>query len=63
MNDLENLQLQLKNKGYKLTAARKILLDLFIRMPDHSYSVQEVFQQLKEQEMDFSTVYRNLDML
>lgn len=63
MNELENLQLQLKAKGYKLTGARKVLLQLFIQMPERSYSVQEVFQQLRGQEMDFSTVYRNLDML
>ncbi|HEX3032717.1 MAG TPA: Fur family transcriptional regulator [Bacillota bacterium] len=63
MKDLDNLQLQLRNKGYKLTGARKSLLRLFVGLPERSYSVQEVFHKLDGQEMDFSTVYRNLEML
>jgi Fur family zinc uptake transcriptional regulator len=63
MGELESLENRLKKKGYKLTGPRKNLLVLLNDNPGKSFSAQEIFDLLKGQGMDFSTVYRNLEMM
>ncbi|MDT3701198.1 MAG: Fur family transcriptional regulator [Thermincola sp.] len=63
MGEVESLEQRLKNKGYKLTGPRKTLLKLLKGNQGKSLSAQEIFDLLKENGVDFSTVYRNLEMM
>lgn len=53
----------LKAKGYKLTKARKVLLNELAKHSGKSISVQELHSFLKDQNIDFSTIYRNMELL
>lgn len=63
MGAVKSLEERLKNKGYKLTGPRKTLLGLLEDNPGRSFSAQQIFDLLKGKGMDFSTIYRNLEML
>ncbi|PKM79743.1 MAG: transcriptional repressor [Firmicutes bacterium HGW-Firmicutes-14] len=63
MGEFKSLEKRLKNKGYKLTAPRRFLLGLLENNPGKSYSAQEIFDLLKGKGVDFSTIYRNLEMM
>lgn len=63
MGEVESLEKMLKNRGYKLTVPRKFLLGLLEKNPGRTFSAQETFDLLKGKGIDFSTIYRNLEML
>lgn len=63
MGLLESLEERLRNKGKKLTGSRKLLLRLLVENRGKSLSAQEIYQLEKGKRMDFSTIYRNLEMM
>lgn len=63
MGEVENLEKRLKSKGYKLTGQRKIILNLLSSNPGKSLSAQEIYDLLQGNGVNFSTVYRNLEMM
>ncbi|HWR61996.1 MAG TPA: transcriptional repressor [Clostridia bacterium] len=64
MKDLEKLELLLRDKGYKLTEQRRIIIGTFLESPGH-HTAQEIFDMVREKRRDinFSTIYRNLELL
>ena len=64
MSKINNIEITLKDQGYKLTGQRRIIIDVFEECPAH-YTAQEVFEKVKaqNQNINFSTVYRNLELL
>lgn len=64
MNKINNIEITLKDQGYKLTGQRRIIIEVFEECPAH-YTAQEVFEKVKTQNpnINFSTVYRNLELL
>lgn len=64
MKNLENLELTLREKGYKLTEQRRIIIRAFLGSPGH-HTAQEIFDMVREncKDINFSTIYRNLEML
>lgn len=56
---------ELRNNGLKLTPARKIMLESLLCANDHLISALELFDQVraKNKRINFSTVYRNLEVL
>lgn len=63
MGEIGDLEARLKNKGYKLTGPRRLLLKVLKDNPGKSFSTQEIFDLVKEEGIDFSTIYRNLEMM
>lgn len=55
---------QLKDIGCKLTEQRKIIIDVLIENTGH-YTAEEIFHfaKRKNSKMNFSTIYRNLELL
>jgi Fe2+ or Zn2+ uptake regulation protein len=64
MNKINDIESTLKNLGYKLTGQRRFIIDAFEQCPAH-YTAQEIFEKVKAQNanINFSTVYRNLELL
>lgn len=64
MNKVNKIEITLKDQGYKLTGQRRIIIEVFEVCPAH-YTAQEVFEKVKLQNsnINFSTVYRNLELL
>lgn len=64
MNDISRLKEELRNRGYKLTKQRELLLDVLAEIKGPA-TAQELFKQVvkKNPTVNFSTVYRNLEML
>ncbi|MDF2840623.1 MAG: Ferric uptake regulator, Fur family [Clostridia bacterium] len=64
MNKINDIESTLKSQGYKLTGQRRIIIDAFEQCPAH-YTAQEIFEKVKTQNasINFSTVYRNLELL
>lgn len=64
MKDLGKLEVVLKEKGYKLTEQRHLIIEVFNENPGH-YTAQEVFDLVREKfkGINFSTIYRNLELL
>jgi len=54
----------LREKGYKLTEQRRIIMEIFEEKPG-PHTAQEIFNmaKLRSDKIDFSTVYRNLELL
>lgn len=61
MSAVENV---LREKGYKLTEQRRLIIEIFEEKPG-PHTAQEIFNlaKLRSGKMDFSTVYRNLELL
>lgn len=61
MVSLDNL----KKKGYKITTHRKVILEIFNKRPGHLFTASEVLEEIlkKNIHINFSTVYRNLEVL
>jgi Fur family zinc uptake transcriptional regulator/Fur family ferric uptake transcriptional regulator len=59
------LKEKLKLKGYKMTRQREAILDAFLACASHLMTAHQLFTQvmIKEPQTNFSTVYRNLEML
>lgn len=64
MNKIHKIEDTLKEKGYKLTGQRRLIIEAFESDSSH-YTAQEVFESVKAQNpsINFSTVYRNLELL
>lgn len=64
MNQINKIEHMLKEKGYKLTGQRRLIIEAFGGDSSH-YTAQEVFERVKEHNpnINFSTVYRNLELL
>lgn len=64
MNKINRIEITLKDQGYKLTGQRRIIIEVFEECPAH-YTAHEVFEKVKFQNpnINFSTVYRNLELL
>lgn len=63
MGEVEGLEKYLKSKGYRLTGPRRILLGLLEKNSGKVLSAQEIYDLLSGQAMNFSTVFRNLEMM
>lgn len=64
MKDLGRIELVLKEKGYKLTEQRRLIIEIFNENPGY-HTAQEIFDWVKEKYkgINFSTIYRNLELL
>lgn len=64
MNKASDIESILRNQGYKLTGQRKIIIEAFDKCPAH-YTAQEIYEKVKTRNanINFSTVYRNLELL
>lgn len=64
MKDLRELEAVLREKGYKLTEQRRLIIEVFNENPGH-HTAQEIFDMVrgKFEGINFSTIYRNLELL
>jgi len=64
MNELYEINNRIKNKGYKITNQRELILDIFYSNRDYLLSASEVFEKAikKDKNINFSTIYRNLEL-
>jgi Fur family zinc uptake transcriptional regulator/Fur family ferric uptake transcriptional regulator len=64
MKDLREFEAVLRERGYKLTEQRRLIIEVFIESPSH-YTAQELFDMVKGKckGINFSTIYRNLELL
>jgi Fe2+ or Zn2+ uptake regulation protein len=64
MKDLEKLEVVLRDEGYKLTEQRRLIIEVFNESPG-LHTAQEIFNlaRKKHQGINFSTIYRNLELL
>ena len=64
MKDLKGLESVLRAKGYKLTEQRRLIIEVFNENPGH-HTAQEIFDLVKKkfEGINFSTIYRNLELL
>ncbi|QNB46446.1 transcriptional repressor [Thermanaerosceptrum fracticalcis] len=55
----------IKDKGFKLTPARKIIISVFCSSEDKFLNAAEIYDQVRSRnpKINFSTVYRNLEIL
>ena len=55
----------IKERGFKLTPARKIIVSVFLGSEDRFLNAAEIYDQVRNQspKINFSTVYRNLEIL
>lgn len=55
----------LRQRGLKLTSARKVILQCLAANPSHLITALDLFDQVraKNKRVNFSTVYRNLEIL
>lgn len=55
----------LKEKGYKITPARKVMIDIFNQSPNQLLNAADLYELIKKLKFktNFSTVYRNLEVL
>ena len=64
MFSLSEIESKLKENGCKMTEQRKIILEILLEGGRH-YTAQEIYEKAvaKNSSMNFSTVYRNLELL
>ncbi|MDD3704940.1 MAG: Fur family transcriptional regulator [Clostridiaceae bacterium] len=64
MKSIAEFEAELKGKGYKLTEQRKFIIEVFNENPGH-HTAHEVFDlvKCKLKGINFSTIYRNLELL
>lgn len=65
MLEKEIIEGKLIAKGYKLTRQRIVLLEVLLESTGQFLSAQDIFLKVKEKypKMNFSTIYRNLELL
>jgi Fe2+ or Zn2+ uptake regulation protein len=65
MPDMEHIGRILRDNGYKVTNQRKAIIEVLLENRDHFLSAQDIYIKSREKYPDtnFSTVYRNLDIL
>lgn len=61
----ENLLQSLRDKGYRITPQRELLIKIFQEAGDKHLSAEDVFESLKEtgEQVSLATTYRTLRML
>lgn len=64
MKKINLIEDKLKTMGYKLTGQRRLIIEVFLERPYH-YTAQEIFEKVKQKNssINFSTIYRNLELL
>ncbi|MGE5630442.1 MAG: Fur family transcriptional regulator [Caulobacteraceae bacterium] len=64
MESMCAIERTLKEKGYKLTGQRRLIVEIFEEQPG-PYTAQEIYSKarLKNENINFSTIYRNLELL
>ncbi|HOE56447.1 MAG TPA: Fur family transcriptional regulator [Bacillota bacterium] len=64
MNYLDKTEIILKEKGYRLTGQRRLIIEAFNENPGH-HTAWEIFNLVKgkSEGINFSTIYRNLQLL
>jgi len=61
MDDAQKIYSMLRNKGFRVTTQKKIILDVFLSNQDRMLSVCDVFNMLPAgSSIDNATVYRNI---
>jgi Fe2+ or Zn2+ uptake regulation protein len=65
MIDLHIIEGILKEHGYKLTLQRRAIIEVFLNNAGHFISAEEIYIKSREKfpKTNFSTIYRNLDIL
>lgn len=65
MNQLYEIYEKVKEKGFKLTQQRKDIILVFYENRDYLLEPSQVFKKIlkKDKKINFSTVYRNIDVL
>ncbi|WP_069649445.1 Fur family transcriptional regulator [Caloranaerobacter ferrireducens] len=63
-NLIESLREQLKEKGYKLTTQRRIILDVILENQGKHLSPEEIYEKVRGKfpEIGLATVYRTLQL-
>ncbi|WP_425449588.1 Fur family transcriptional regulator [Dethiothermospora halolimnae] len=61
---IEQLKTKLKEKGYKLTTQRRIILDVILENKGDHLSPEEIYERVKDKfpEIGLATVYRTLQL-
>jgi Fur family ferric uptake transcriptional regulator len=64
VNEIEKFKEKLKDKGYKLTTQRRVILDVIMENRDKHLSSEEIYDlvRLKYPEIGLATVYRTLQL-
>lgn len=59
------IEKRLKDNGYKLTNQRKAIIEVLFENQNHLISAEDIFLECKKKgiQTNFSTVYRNLEVL
>ncbi len=61
MNDDAKIYAMLRTKGFRVTAQKKMILDVFLENPDRMLSAHDVYTLLPaDARIDNATVYRNI---
>lgn len=62
---IEQLKLKLKDKGYKLTTQRRIIIDVILENQGYHLSPEQIYDKVKDKypEIGLATVYRTLQLL
>lgn len=65
MNIQRYVEEKLREQGYKITRQRKGIIEVFSKNPKQLLNVQQVYDKVKKNHpsIDFSTVYRNIELL
>lgn len=65
MNEMNQIMLKVKAKGYKLTPQRRATLDVILQNKEKHLSAEEVFLEVKKlcPEIGLATVYRTILLL
>ncbi|KUK08004.1 MAG: Fe2+/Zn2+ uptake regulation protein, partial [Caldanaerobacter subterraneus] len=64
MNEFDKLKEKLKEKGFKLTTQRRVILDVIMENKDKHLSSEEIYDLVKRKypEIGLATVYRTLQL-
>lgn len=65
MIDIGHIESRLKENGYKLTNQRKAMIEVLLENMGHFLSAEDIYLKSREKfsQTNFSTVYRNLEIL
>ena len=62
LNDIEDIKIYLKSKGYKLTAQRECILSVIIENRDKHLTIDEIYNYVNKRNktIGIATVYRTI---
>lgn len=65
MDEINQIENKLKDKNCKLTSQRKAIIEVLLENKDQFLTAEDIFMKAKAKipSTNFSTVYRNLDLL